>query len=524
MAADSDWVDDIPSHDDGWIDDAPLQKENPAMSAVRGLAQGVSGGFSDEIHGAFEGAGRAAGLKGLGGPIKDIGLSDEGPTADWKIIKEAYKRARDHEREMLNKDSQDNPGTAFTTQLAGAMVSPVNKVMPSGLVSGGATLGAVQGAGNSEAADLTGLAKDTAFGGLVGGVVGKGVEVASPTIAKSAKYAGDKLKGGAESLMARALGAERGTIKKMGIDKVRAAGRYALDEGLPSPLANTEDLIARNAAKMDEGGKMMGKAYDAIDDAGASTFNPLEVASKVDNQIGGFYRSPINRGETNQLENTLESILMRGEGNIPIKEAQALKEELQKVANWKNTLNPTDKEKMARQAYGIVSSEIDSAIQNASGVVDSAGLAETLKQGKKLFSNAKTAEGLLENKLAREQGNKMFGLTDAITGGAALGYGGVTDDWGTAAGIMAGKKALGKYGAQNAAMLADKISKTLLKSPQMQNIYQKSPAAFQYIVNQVERRMIPGAQKAASTEDQKPKFVEEHVSHDEAKQAFLNGN
>lgn len=258
----------------------------------------------------------------------------------------------------------------------------------------------------------------------------------------------------------------------------------------------------------------MDDVYSQIDDAGASTFNPLEVAGKVDDQIGGFYRSPINKGETNQLENTLESILMRGEGNIPIKEAQALKQELGKVANWKNNLTVTDKERMARDAYKIVSGQIDEAVEAGAKQIGSDGLLETLKKGKSLFGSSKGAEKLLENKLAREQGNKLIGLTDwgvlGSGGAAAVVTGGASVV--PTLGLLAAKKGAEKYGAQSAALGLDAISKSLLKSPQMLNLYQKNPAAFQGIVQSLEKRMSPQMlpRAAEKKDDGAMNFNEQH--------------
>lgn len=476
-----------------------------AESGVRKLLAGATSGLSDEVSGGLEALGTTVGVKGIGKDFGEQEFSEDGPTLDWEVLKHAYKAQRDAYRKKLKKDSDVNPGVSTSMEFAGALVNPVNKVMPGNLAAQGLAIGGASGFGNSEAETLGGLAKDTGLGMGTGLALGYGAGKASPYIEKGITKLGDGAKNLSEKFAARALGAERGTIKKLGADKVQKAGRQALDEGILSPLASTDDVIARNAAVKSRGGGMMDDVYNQIDDAGASTFNPLEVAGKVDDQIGGFYRTPINKGETNQLENTLESILMRGEGNIPLKEAQALKQELGKVANWKNNLNITEKEKMAREAYKIVSQQIDDAASTGAKSIGKEGLEETLTQGKRLYSNSKTAEELLTNKSAREAGNSMFGLTDTIVGGAGLAYGGTTGDWQTAGGVMLAKKGLQKYGSQNAALVLDKISKSLLKSPQMANLYQKSPAAFQKIVHELEQksgafeRALP---RAADQQDQ----------------------
>lgn len=517
------WTDVPVSHgDETWtdVDDSKISspsKHSALASGVMHGLQGATGGFMDELQGAGEVAGRAVGVKGAGGPMKDMGIAPGGPTLDWETLRDAYKAARDHERKTLTEQEKEHDVASGVGTLTGMVASPLNKLTSGlSLAKGGAVLGGVNGLGSSDAEDIGGMAKDTAFGTGAGLVLGKGIDKASPILEKGV----EKVAGGARSLAkrfgARALGAERGTIKSLGIDKVEDAAGQMLDEGGFRPFSNTEDLIARNAALKDKGGEMMGKAYAAIDDAGASTFHPHDVAEEVENKLGNVWRTPINKGEVNQLDNTIESILERGPGDIPLSEAQALKEELGHAANWKNKLTVTPKEQMARDAYGIVNDKIDEAVNLGGGVVDQAGLSDTLATGKKLYGNAKTGETLLDNKLAREQGNKIMSLDNLLSGGTALGYGETTGDWKGAGGFFAGKKLLQKYGAQNAALGLNKISKMLMRTPRFAQLAEKSPQAFNALAASFARRMEGGALPKAA-EQQPP-------DDDSAKKAYIEGN
>ncbi len=438
--------------DDGWESIKPgPEKVSQLESGLRGGVQGLTMDFGDEITGGLE---SAAGSLGL-------------------VPDKTYKQARDEARAAYKKAQQDNPGTYLGGQVGGSLatlaIPGLNAAKGAKLlttVGKSALQGGLTGLGSSESEDVTDMAKDTAAGagiggafGAAGGLLGNAVSGAVP----KTKKALDEM---AEWLAARSLGAERGTIKRLGADKVREAGRYALDKGIISPLASADDLIARNEASLAASGSGGRAVRDAIDEAGLSTFNPLKTATKVDEEVGNFWRSPINRGQTNQHENTLEAILMRGEKDIPLSEAQTLKEELGKVANWKNTLNVTDKERMARDAYRVVASGIDDAVESGATKLDNPDLLNTLKEANKTYSTGKTAEQLLENKFAREQGNKLFGLTDSIVGAGSLGYGGATDDWGTAGAIMAAKKLGGKYGTQVGAVGLDKLAKLVSVAPQ----------------------------------------------------------
>lgn len=463
------------------------EKHNRAEAGLMHGIQGAAGGFLDELSGLGEAAGRVAGVKGIGGSFKDVGVSPDGPTLDWDILKEAYAIARDKKRALLAEQSAEHPGTTGAASIAGAVVSPINKVAKGvSLAKGGAAIGGINALGSSDAETAPGMLADAATGAALGGAIGKGVDKASPYISKAAAKVSGAAREGAKRFAARALGAERGTIKSIGFEKVKDAGAQALDEGVLSAFANTDDLASRNAAVKARGGKMMGKAYDAIDEAGASTFNPREVAEKVDDQLAPTWRTPLNKGEVNQFENTIDTILERGPGDIPLKEAQLLKEELGAAANWKNKLQVTAKEQMARDAYRVVSESIDDAVKVGSKAIDKAGLTDTLKKGKDLFSKSSTTEKLLENKLAREQGNKFgFGLTDTIYGAGALGYGGTTGDWESAVGVMAGKKYLEKYGAQQGALVLNKLSKALVKTPKIAKLAENNPKVFQAVALQL---------------------------------------
>jgi len=493
------------SQSSGW-DSAPPsqteiegeQKNSMLGSAVRGFNQGVTANFADEISAGVEAAGSVLGLKNLGvGDIADLKASDEGPTLNWDNIKKVYNDALNTERGVIKKDLKDNPGTSAIANIGGAIVSPINKITKgASLAKAGMMYGGVQGLGASEEDSLLGVTRDGVTGAAVGGVLGKGIAKAMPVVSNAARSLADKTGDAAEQFAAKAIGAERGTIKKLGYDKVKEAGRYALDNKIVS--SNVDDMIAQNNTIKSKGGKMMGDVYSKIDDAGASTFKPLEVASKVDEAAGGFYRSPINKADTNQLENTLESILIRGEKNLPLREAQALKQEIGKVSNWNKAshLEVTDKEKIARDAYKIIAREIDEVAEKGAEIVGVKGLASKLKKGKDLFGKSKNAEMLLTNKQAREQGNRFIGLTDGIVGGSAIAYGGATGDWTTAIGIMAAKKGLGKYGASSSARTLDTLSKSLKMTPKLQLLFKNNPAALNTIVSRFEGA-VPKTTRAA---------------------------
>lgn len=454
-------------------------------AGIEGLGQGATLGYGNEL---------AAALEQVTFPVASF-LTGQDVQAD------PYLEARDKYEARTKQLEAENPGSYMAGNIGGAIASGI-ATSPLTAIKGAtgakklldaARIGALQGAAmdvDNKKGEYSLGAKDRLQNMAIGGVLGGVFQGATNLMNKAPVALADT----AEGLAARALGAERGTIKSIGYDKVKQAGRTALDEGVLSPFASTEDLATRVSALKQKGGEAMGDVYKAIDEAGVSTFNPLDEAVNVEKKIGDFYKSPINRGEAKQFENTIESMLMRGDKNIPISEAQALKEELGKVANWKNNINITEKEKMARDAYKVVSEGIDRAVESGSQQLNTPGLLEKLKQGKDIFSKTSTMEKLLENKQASESGNKLMGLTDwELAGGGLAGTlaGVATGGAGVLAtgGALLAKKGFEKYGAQSGALLLDKISKTLLKSPQWMKVAKDNPQVFNQFVTQMASQM-----------------------------------
>lgn len=442
-----------------WDEDPPPEKVSQLESGLRGAAQGASLGFADELTGGLEAA-------------KDW------ITNDPSGFMENYKKHRDESRVNYKAAEAANPKTYLGGQLGGSVPTlfvPGLGAAEAGtglasIIGRGALQGGAMGLGASEGENASDLARDTAIGATVGGATGAvGEEVLGPVISGVGNLAesfGNKLGNTAERLAARGIGAERNTIKKLGDEKVREAGRFALDNGVVTAGASTEDMIARNEAIRKEAGTQMENVYNKIDESGALNFNPLDAAVKVEDKVGDFWRSPINRGETKQLENTLESILVRGRGadkNISLSEAQTLKQELGKVANWQNKLTITDKEKMARDAYGVVSDSIDEAVNKGADQVGVSGLKDALSEAKNYYSKTKTSGELLENKLAREHGNRLLSLSDSAVAGGALAANPLS--W-TAAAALGAKKVGERYGVNTSAVLADKLSDVVSKAPQ----------------------------------------------------------
>jgi hypothetical protein len=487
------------------VGEAPWEKSeqttSPAVSAVRQFAQGASGNMSDELAGILEGAGRAAGFEGVGGPMKDIKRSAGGATLNVETLKKAYQLGRDHERASLQKDMKDNPGVSTTANLVGAVTSPINKIAKgASALKGGAAIGAINAFGSSDADNVKDLAKDTAIGAGVGGTIGKAVDVAAPVVAApvveaAATKVGSKAADLADRFAARALGAERGTIKKMGMATIQKVGRYARENGLITPGASTDDMIATNEATKKTAMDARKAAYNKIDEAGASAFDPSEVVEKIKQKVLGG-KNP-DYEDTKELvaalDPHLKNILSRGDGTISMSEAQDLVESLGKKAKF-DTSRSTLQNQVATDVYHTARQAINEAADEGAQKIGAQGVRETIEAANDKYSSGKGAQALLKNKQAREQGNRYGSLTDWIAGAGAIGYGEKTGDWKTASAVMLAKKGLERYGSQNAANLMGKVAKGLLTPQEIEKVGPESVAAIQSLLKRsTESGTLPAA-------------------------------
>jgi hypothetical protein len=162
---------------------APLPEDPAAMNLGRTFTQGATFGFGDEIEAAI----RSMLPEGMGGG--------------------EYSEIRNKIREELSRYKQQNPGTAITTELVGAIVPSIIATMMTGgtaapltvgrLAGIGFAEGAASGLGYSESEDFGGQFADTLQGGGIGTflnpVVGKGGKFAIRKVSDLVDFAKRKL-------------------------------------------------------------------------------------------------------------------------------------------------------------------------------------------------------------------------------------------------------------------------------------------------------------------------------------------
>lgn len=504
---------------------------SPAASAGRKLVQGATAGFSDELSGLIDAAGRVVGVDGAGSrPIKDISANPNGPTLSWDIVKEAYEKGRNHERETLKQDSIDNPSVSNLSEFAGGIASPLNGLTKGmGLAKAGAVYGGVAGAGSSESEDMKGVLEDAAFGTAIGGaggkVLGKIGEKVAPVLSKATNAVGQRLETLADSAGFKASGA---MLKDFRVandrGKVNELGRFMHDNKMVSLGDTVDDVAAKAATKVSESGAKLDRIYtEAKEKFGKAAekvgFNPIrdrrEIIDAAKKELGNAEGAG---GAVKRLETYLDEVAERHFEKIadvgPVRASDFdvamdpratndIKSAMDKAINYSR--NPLSKEPAAEAAFSgartALSKKVDEGLESLGGDK----LLGELKAANKDYGQAKTISNIAGDRINRESANQMFSLTDKIAGGAGLTAGAMLAG---PAGIplaiatAVGSRLVRKYGSSTIAVAAERASKLLMRSPEMASMSAKNPKAFQAaVMSLVERLEQSGALPKAAKQN-----------------------
>lgn len=175
---------------------APETTEEPGMleSGLRGVEQGLTLGFGDEINAALSTL-----LDTMSGRNKDLSIIDD------------YTKQRDESRAAFKAAEEAHPYISGAGNIAGGLAPALLTAgvsLPAQGLAGAAKLGigygALGGLGMSEAdltkGDLAGAGKDVALGSALGGLLGAGAHGAVDALGSTLKKAGGTLGGAAKSV------------------------------------------------------------------------------------------------------------------------------------------------------------------------------------------------------------------------------------------------------------------------------------------------------------------------------------
>lgn len=518
-----------------WDDDPPEQEKvsTQGEAALQGFGNGLSLGYLPHLQAMAEKP-----LARIYDALMSTNVSED--------IDDDYVKRRDDWIKRQTKLAGDNPGTYGTANVAGNVVSGL--ALPGGAAAKGASAGAKVGLSALYGGAVGGLTNpgdkegeynptqfvDRAKNSAIGTAVGGGLAIAAQGVSKYAPDALDfaqrKLTEAADDRSASALGMTKALRKKLGDVKVREVGRSGLDNEVVTPLANTKKMLERAGELSDSSGDVIGQTMEELDKQGIKAFNPLDVGTRVDSEIGNVYRhEPLFKGLSNQYENTLETILNRGDQPISFADAQKLKEVLQQYGYKEGAAAPG--REIAQKVGGVVREELENSVEQGAQKLSNAEMAQKYLAAKKNYGASQHMKTALENKLAAEQGNQggviggLFGLRNA--GAKAMGAASGAGLPGVVAGDVAAT-GVRAFGNQTSAVAMDKAAKFLMKIPRFQQLADTNPRAFKAAVASISQKLETSSAlpRAASNEldGDTSRSSNEHVEPEEAQRRFLEGN
>lgn len=409
-------------------------------SGLRGLAQGASMGFADELAGGAEALWEAA--KG-----------------DPRTFGELYKTFRDESRANYKKAEEANPKTFMAGQVGGAVGTALIPGMGGANIAKLAAQGAAQGLGSSEAdlteGDIGGAIKDTAIGGTVGaatGVAGKALSAAGTkaapyiqkAIGKTANVADDV----AERLAVNATGATGKQAEKF----APGTGRELLDRGIVKAGRNAQGIADATQEAMDLAGQQMDDVLKQLDASG--------IKASVDNVVGALEarvkelsKAPGNEKIIKQLQGEIDNLYLRGESQMLPSVAEQAKRNFQGQVNY---FSPEFEKKAATHAGRAFREEVEKVAESASP-----DLANTFKAAKKTYGTLSPVQEAAEAR-ARQQAQSPIGgfgdvVTSIATGGGPVG----------AVGGSIYRRQIQPRLASTGAVVVDHLADLVRTSPQM---------------------------------------------------------
>lgn len=454
--------------------------------------------FNDENMGPLYDATHMGRMEALGRGVTQgltFGYGDEMVAALRPYLHdgETYDSALANERKLLEQARADRPGYALGGEVAGAVASPVNAVLPGGATSGGlgarmmagAKAGAVGGglygfgAGEGSAADR--IKNAIAAGGVGGGigsmipVVGAGVQKAADRMALKAKIA-ELVRGAPSSEALRAEG-------RAGYQAIDDAGVMVRPDAVQSGLSKVSDDLVSEGVGLDKTGKVFPGAraiVDAASEIGAAPqvgpaapvpLGQLDVLRRFAGNVAGS--NPVNKADTRLATRAIDGIDDFVGG---LKPSDITSGDLQTV----QTLLPKVRDIWARMSR---SQKLDDAIAAgdnylsgpASGIRNQ--FASLLRNQKAMrgFSEAeksvmrRVSQGSLPEQILHLAGGGMANLLSVVGAGAGAGVPGAALATAGAAGLRKASEAVTRRNAE--------IARAVVASGGLRSGVQASPAA-----------------------------------------------
>lgn len=429
-----------------------------AQAGLEGAGQGLLMGYLPQIQAKAE-------------PITDriFNLFNGQKTmpAPWSQLTSngpEYIQARDANIQRMQNQAQDYPKTALAGQIgggvAGAALTPIPGLGASkGLLSAigkgaasGAVLGAVQNPGDVQgqvdplqASDRLSNAQSGALtGGLIGGAV-KGSQNLATAASGLQDYAERKaFKSSGAMLKDFRQAFDKGRVNEL--------GKTMLDQGLVKAGDTFENVAQKTEALRQQTGSQIGDIYKQIQgkidnpqvnrEVQAAGFQPKANLDELKSLIKGkFEGTPGGQAVIARVEGDLDQMAATYGDKLGIKDALGIKHD------WDNEVNFAKRQvdmPKYQQAATMVRNYIRDKMNNQANTVGQlvgTDLGDQLKAANRSYQNLSEISSIAQDRIARENANRMFGLTDTIAGGAGGALAGA------AAGALSGDTRHGAEGA-----------------------------------------------------------------------------
>jgi hypothetical protein len=327
-------------------------------SALRGVKQGLTFDFGDEIAGALEAA----------------------------FTSKTYKQARDEARAKDRAARESSPlafglgqilGAGATMAIPGAGAARLGTGV-AGAAARGAGAGIVAGAGASEAEGIEGVVKDAAKGGLVGGATGAALGGLSRILGGPKGIVGGAPERADKQLL---TGVGMGATPKV-YKELNKKGASVVEElrasGLDKVARDPEALAAGAEETLKKVGGRLGEIYKAVD-AASPTLPKIDVLRALKRVQSSYAGNPATRPIARQIKSLADDADEAWKGKfVPAEKVHEFVSSLGKRAF--EGVKPADAAKASRDIWGATQRVLQRHVDRITKRNPSAGNLDELKK------------------------------------------------------------------------------------------------------------------------------------------------
>jgi len=558
LASGGSWMDAPPGDDEirGYADLGiePEQKHSKKQTALEGFGNGISMGYLPHLQAGAESLGDLIG-SGKDKALDAVGL-DKYASVDHQLEKDGfqlpdsgYVKSRDENIKRQKDQATENPWTAGTANVAGALTGGIASAPLFGVANStralpaitrladgkrafdlgrvgqaamtGATVGVLANPGDTKGEISPMQLKERAVNGAIGAGIGGGLQGGlevggklAPVISDNAKKAALYLQDKAEKLKVKSLGGTKKMLEKLqstpGAEN--RLGRNLLDNkvggfftGKEKVAGQIDDLAIAKTGELTGEIDRVSALQNSVDPEKAlaleaAKFNPREAAESLKQEI----RDEYSHIPEEILEPQLKAVdqWFSKPGRMDIKDVQAFKTQMNKFIRNGSYLkdNPGLSQETVMGVRGKLQRGVEHNADVAAELFGEAG--GKIKSTNQDLGGLFQAQDMIESGVAAGGKNQMISLGDKVmaTAGAAADGG-----WGLGLGLV--NKVAREKGNQISAHSLDAAAKFLMKTPRFAKLAQDNPRAFHALASDTAKKgkdNAPQIMKAAGFDPTKP--------------------